>query len=150
MECLSCCRTLAILRRRISVGPAPCVYSSLGAVYSRAMALGAPLLHVASKRLRSGVSLGCNVCLCDCCRTLAILRRRIGAGPAPCVYWGQGAVCILAVTPGATLLHVPSKSLRSGVSLGWNVYPWELLSDFSYPASTNRYRPSAVCVLGPG
>ena len=117
----SCCRTFAILRRRISVGPAPCVYWGLGAVGSLAKAPGAPLLHVASKSLRSNVSLGWNVYRSRC-RTLAILRRRISVGPAPCVYWGLGAVCSLVKAPGAPLLHVASKSLRSRVSLGWNVY----------------------------
>ncbi len=117
----SCCRTWAILRRRIGVGPAPCVYWSLGAVCNLAMAPGTPLLHVASKSLRSRESLGWNA-YGSGFRTLAILRRRIGFGLAPCVYLGLGAGCSLAVVPGAPLVHVASKSQL----------------------------PGAVCVLGPG
>jgi hypothetical protein len=48
---------LATLRRRIGVGPARCVYRDLDVFCSLAMALGAPLLQVASKIAASLVSL---------------------------------------------------------------------------------------------
>ena len=86
-----------------------------------ATALGAALLRVASKSLQSGVSESLGCLYESCCATLATVRRRVGVGPEPCVYWGLGAVCSLAMAPGAPLLHVASKSLRSGVSLGWNL-----------------------------
>ncbi len=64
-----CCVNSASLHRRIGFDPGPCVYGELDVVCSLAMALGAPVLHVATKSLMSIVSLGRTVCmdlLSDC------------------------------------------------------------------------------------